>query len=110
MTINYIVDDTIDYINLVTGLKYSKDDKRTIDALLLLVKDGHSLDEFKLVIDKKWSDWKGTDYQQYVRPETLFGRKFKIYLNEQPRIAKSGFAKLANAVSKAKQTDWKLDN
>lgn len=110
MTINYIVDDTIDYLNLVTGLKYPKDDKRTTNALLMLVKDGHSLDEFKLVIDKKWADWKGTDYQQYVRPETLFGRKFKTYLHEQPRIAKSGLFKLADAVNKAKQTDWKLDN
>ena len=105
-----MIEEIIDYLNSVANSDYSPNDHRTIDALNQLIKEGYSLDDFKLVIDKKWSDWKGTEWQKYVRPETLFKAKFKRYLHEQPRITKSGIFKLASAVSHAKQTDWKMDN
>jgi uncharacterized phage protein (TIGR02220 family) len=109
MTKHYTINDTVNYLNSVAGTKYSHADPYVIDALYILIKEGYGYDDFKLVIDKKWSDWKGTEYQQYVRPETLFGKKFKKYLHEQPRIAKSGIIRLAKAVGQAKQADWKLD-
>ncbi len=105
-----MIKETIDYLNSVADSDYPATEPKTIKALNLLIKDGYTLDDFKLVIDKKWSDWKDTEWQKYVRPETLFGGNFKRYLNEQPRITKSGIYKLASAVNKAKQTDWKLDN
>ena len=37
------------------------------------------------VIDIKTIDWKGTDYEKYLRPETLFGNKFESYLNTKPK-------------------------
>lgn len=104
-----MIKETIDYLNLVAKSNYSPTDTITINALTQLIKDGYTIDDFKLVIDKKWSDWKGTEWQKYFRPETLFRGNFKRYLNEQPRIAKSGLFKLASAVDQAKRTDWKLD-
>jgi hypothetical protein len=44
-------------------------------------KKGFSLSDFQTVIDKKVSEWKGTDMEQYLRPSTLFGTKFESYLN-----------------------------
>ena len=40
-----------------------------------------TLEDFKTVIDKKYDEWYGTNMQQYLRPETLFGTKFESYLN-----------------------------
>lgn len=104
------IKDVINYLNSVAGTRYWHGDYESTDCLFELVKQGYGYEDFKLVIDKKWSDWKGTEYQQYVRPQTLFGKNFKKYLHEQPRIAKSGIIKLAKAVGEAKQADWKLDS
>jgi uncharacterized phage protein (TIGR02220 family) len=105
-----MIEEIIDYLNSVAKSDYTIDNPKNISGLNQLIKEGYSIDDFKLVIDKKWSDWENTEWQKYVRPETLFGGNFKRYLNEQPRITKSGLFRLANAVNQAKQTDWKLDN
>lgn len=107
--INKIIEETIEYLNSVANTKH-KVDHKTIDALFILIKEGYNIEDFKLVVDKKHSDWKGTIYEPYLRPETLFGKKFTKYLYEQPRITKSGLFKLASAVKKAKQANWKLAN
>lgn len=47
--------------------------------------EGFSLDDFKIVIDKKCAEWIGDErMEQYLRPETLFGTKFEAYLNAKP--------------------------
>ena len=105
-----MIKEVLDYLNSIANSDYSIHNHKNIDGLNKLINEGYSIDDFKLVIDKKWSDWKGTEWEKYVRPETLFGGNFKRYLNEQPRITKSGLFRLANAVNQAKQADWKLDN
>jgi len=56
--------------------------KKHIDARL---KEGYSLDNFKRVIDVKYSQWGNDDeMSKYLRPETLFGTKFDSYLNQRP--------------------------
>jgi len=49
------------------------------------VNDGYKLEDFQTVISKKCAEWKGTDMEKYLRPETLFGTKFESYLNAKPR-------------------------
>ena len=44
--------------------------------------EGFNLDDFKRVIDIKVDDWRGTEFEKYLRPETLFGTKFENYLNQ----------------------------
>ena len=104
-----MIEEIIDYLNLVAKSNYSHNDPKVIGYINTHINDGHTIDDFKLVIDKKWTDWKGTEWQKYVRPETLFRANFKRYLNEQPRITKSGLFKLASAVNQAKQANWNLD-
>lgn len=110
MTINPIIIETIDYLNDVNESSYLPDDPLSLKLLNGLIRDGYSLEDFKKVIDNKYSDWKGTIYQEYIRPETLFGKKFKYYLNAKPRITKTGIYKLADAVNNAKQFDWRMDS
>lgn len=72
----------VNYLNQKLGTKYrpgSVNTKKHIDARL---KEGYKPDDFKTVIDKKYNDWIGTEYEKYLRPETLFGSKFESYLNQ----------------------------
>ena len=52
--------------------------RRLIDAR---IKEGHSVEDFKTVIDRKSAEWMGSGMAQYLRPHTLFGTKFESYLN-----------------------------
>ena len=74
-----------------------------------LLAEGFQLEDFISVIDKKYQQWKGTRFEQFLRPQTLFGNKFKIYLNERviPRI--SSFEKLSRAVEETKLAFRGLD-
>lgn len=99
---------TVEYLNSVTGSDYSPTFPETVNALTKLIDMGYNLTDFKLVIDKKWDNWKGTKFQTYVRPSTLFGKNFENYLNEQ-RITKNTLEQLKSSVHKAKQANWRLD-
>lgn len=104
-----IITQTIEYLNYVAQTQFKPEYDQTQKDLAHLIGLGYTLDDFKKVVDNKWKDWKGTEFQNYMRPSTLFGKKFENYLNESPRVTKSGLFKLASATHKAKQADWKLD-
>ena len=72
------------------GTRYSASNKKTqslIKARLAENKE-YTVDDFKAVIDKKIKEWKGTEMEKYLRPETLFGTKFESYLNQKEVVAK----------------------
>ena len=71
----------IDYLNEQIGTHYRPNNKTTQKHINARLSDGYTLIEFKIVIDKMCAKWKGTDMEQYLRPETLFGTKFESYLN-----------------------------
>lgn len=76
--------EIIKYLNEKANKEFrhsSKANARLIDARL---NEGYSVDDFKKVIDTKVAEWKGTDMEQYLRPETLFSAsKFESYLNQR---------------------------
>ena len=52
---------------------------------------GYSPFDCKDVIDKKYIDWYGTDFEKYLRPSTLFNpEKFDTYLNQPIKHGKTG--------------------
>ena len=73
----------IDYLNDSIGSKYKYNSKGTISLIKARFKEGYVLDDFYDVIDKKVKEWKGTEFEQYLRPSTLFGNKFENYLNQK---------------------------
>ncbi|MGL4876142.1 MAG: conserved phage C-terminal domain-containing protein [Clostridium sp.] len=82
--INKIVDEVVEYLNLKIDGKYSKNNSQTVENIKNLISDGYDLEDFKAVVDKKYDDWKDTEYEKYVRPYTLFKRdKFENYLNQR---------------------------
>lgn len=76
------VNNIINYLNLKAGAMYKATNSKTINLVKSKLKDGFTVDDFKTVIDKKAKAWKGTLFEQYLTPFTLFGEKFEIYLNQ----------------------------
>ncbi len=72
--------EIVSYLNQVTGKKFRAVDNSHLSAR---VNDGYKIEDFRKVIDTKSSQWLGTDSEMYLRPDTLFSKKFDGYLNEK---------------------------
>lgn len=72
----------IAYLNEKAGRSYrlAKASRKLIAARFA---DGYTLDDFKRVIDNMVARWKGTEWEQYLQPSTLFAQShFDEYLNK----------------------------
>lgn len=79
-------EDIVNHLNQRAGTHYKATTASTRKLIKARLKEGFTVDEFKLVIDKKCADWlNNRDMVQYLRPETLFGNKFESYLNAKSR-------------------------
>lgn len=80
----YIVEikEIIDYLNERAGTHYKTTTQKTRDIIKARLNEKFTVEDFKIVIDKKVSDWKGTEWEKFLRPQTLFGTKFESYLNQ----------------------------
>jgi uncharacterized phage protein (TIGR02220 family) len=77
------VKEVIQYLNSVTGKSYSEKAKGNIESISGRLSDGYTLADCKKVIDNKWHEWRGTEFENFVRPLTLFApTKFDSYLND----------------------------
>jgi len=72
----------IDYLNKILKTKYKYTSIKTVEVITARLNEGYVGKDFKIVIDKKYSEWFGTDSARFLRPETLFGNKFEGYLNQ----------------------------
>ena len=77
--------EIIDYLNEKTGKTF-----KAVESNNKLIRarynEGYTLEDFLAVIDYKTSKWKGTEWEKYLRPSTLFSAKnFENYVNEAPR-------------------------
>lgn len=86
--------EIITYLNEKTGKKLRWDVKSNQKEIKARFNEGYTLDDFKTVIDKKYNEWgrKPTkeelqrgfkDMRIYLRPKTLFGSNFDVYLNQE---------------------------
>lgn len=73
----------IEYLNIKSNSHYKYSTDKTQTLIKARIKDGFTLDDFKIVIDKKCEEWLGTDFEKFLRPETLFSNKFESYLNQK---------------------------
>lgn len=73
--------EIIDYLNKKIGSNYKPNTKSTAQCINARLKEGFKVDDFKKVIDNQYDKWFGTEWEQYLRPQTLFGSKFENYLN-----------------------------
>lgn len=73
----------VEYLNIKSNSHYKYSTDKTQTLIKARIKDGFTLDDFKIVIDKKCEGWLGTDFEKFLRPETLFSNKFEGYLNQK---------------------------
>jgi uncharacterized phage protein (TIGR02220 family) len=78
-----IYSPVIDYLNEKAGTKYKATSSKTKSLIDARQNEGYTLSDFQLVIDKKVNEWLGTEWEKFLRPETLFSNKFESYLNQQ---------------------------
>lgn len=88
-----VADAIIDYLNSVAGTKYQKTPKNR-GYINARIAEGHTPEDCRRVIDNRWTIWKGTAMQEYMRPCTLFNsEKFEGYL----AAAKTNVKKIAGS-------------
>lgn len=75
--------EIVDYLNQKAGTSYSSNSKTTQANIRARLAEGYTVEDFKRVIDNKCTDWIGTQWEEYLRPSTLFGTKFENYLNRK---------------------------
>lgn len=88
--------EIIAYLNKVCGTRYRANVPDTLKHINARLSEGFTVDDFKRVIDRKYSDWKGTDYEKFMRPLTLFSTKFEGYLNAPEKPKPRGNAELSD--------------
>jgi uncharacterized phage protein (TIGR02220 family) len=71
----------VEFLNQKAGTKYKASSKKTKACIHARLSEGFTVDDFKTVIEKKCAEWIGTEWEKFIRPETLFGTKFESYLN-----------------------------
>lgn len=72
----------IEYLNEKTNKRY-KVTQKWKDLIKARWNEGQREDDFKKVIDVKTQQWiESSEMNKYLRPQTLFGNKFDMYLNE----------------------------
>ena len=91
----------IDRLNEKAGTNYRASSKATQGHINARFAEGFTIEDFFTVIEKKCAEWKGTNMEMYLRPETLFGSKFESYLNapasRRQTVGASGIAVDQNA-------------
>jgi len=94
-----LAEEIVAFLNLTIGTSYRASSKKTISFINARLKDGFTLEDFKVVITKKATEWANRpDMAPYLRPETLFGPKFEGYLNQpDPRPQSGMMQKLIDA-------------
>lgn len=77
------IDEIVNYLNEVVSANYKSNSKNTVKLITARFNEGYEINDFKTVINKKAKEWKGTQFEQYLTPQTLFGNKFEQYLNQK---------------------------
>ena len=94
----------IDYLNDKVGSSFTIQGNN-LDLIKGRLDEGFVYADFITVIDKKYEDWKGSDYEKFLRPLTLFAKsKFENYLNANyDTRPTTKFYKFTDSISKAQQ-------
>lgn len=77
-----ICKEVISYLNLKAKKNFKVDTASHQKFIKARLKEGYVLEDFKKVVDIMIAKWKGTEYEQYLQPQTLFGNKMDNYLNQ----------------------------
>lgn len=92
-----VADEIIDFMNKLSGKRFRKieSNRKGIRARL---EDGYTEMDAYNVVKRKWAEWKGTEWEKYFCPETLFRPgNFEKYVNAPATSPAAKPDKYANA-------------
>lgn len=90
--------------------KFSTSTLRTAQNVNARLKDGYTVDDILKVIEFKHSEWSGTEWEKYLRPETLFGTgKFESYLIAAENWIARGRQPIKNNTNGANKVNFQVD-
>jgi predicted phage replisome organizer/uncharacterized phage protein (TIGR02220 family) len=78
-----VIDKVINLLNETSLSRFNIKNAKSRNTINTRIKEGYTYEDFENVIVKKVKEWQNTDYEKYIRPETLFGTKFESYLNQK---------------------------
>lgn len=79
---NVEIEEIVKYLNEKTGSSFRSTTDSTKKSISGRLNEGFTVEDFKSVIDNQVARWMGTEYEQYLTPNTLFSpSKFEKYLN-----------------------------
>ena len=79
------IDEIVMYLNQKANKNFFTRTEPTRHCIRARLSEGHTVEDFKKVIDNKVEQWRGTENDKFLRPETLFCPKhFDSYRNENP--------------------------
>jgi uncharacterized phage protein (TIGR02220 family) len=80
-------EEVVNHLNRRAGTQYKPTTANTRKLVKARLKEGFTVEDMKLVIDKKCADWlNNPEMAKFLRPDTLFGNKFEGYLNARTTI------------------------
>ncbi|NGM18034.1 HTH domain-containing protein [Eggerthellaceae bacterium zg-887] len=83
-----LAEEVVSYLNDKAGKNFQAASKQTLALIATRRAEGYRLEDFTKVIDDKTEEWRGTEYEKYLRPATLFADgHFEDYLNQAPIIS-----------------------
>lgn len=85
LPVNKPYKEIVEYLNAKAKKSYKASSKSTQQHINARLAEGYTVEDFKTVIDNKCAEWLGKEWEQYLRPSTLFGTKFEDYLNAPRR-------------------------
>ncbi len=77
-----LIKKIINCLNDKTKKNFRSNNIKTQKLIKARLNEGYVFEDFEKVIDIKTNEWLKTEYNKFLRPETLFGGKFEGYLNE----------------------------
>ena len=113
--------EIITYLNEKTGKKLRWDVKSNQKEIKARFNEGYTLDDFKTVIDKKYHEWgrKPTkeelqrgikDMRIYLRPKTLFGSNFDVYLNQEQTEKMPAKPPVSRNLNNSERREYDMDS
>lgn len=75
--------EVIQYLNELNGTNLRTDTKATVRLIQQRFSEGYTLAELKEIIEYKVAEWRGTEQEKWIQPDTLFnGEKCAKYRNQ----------------------------
>ena len=98
------VKEIITYLNDKASKNYKPGASKNRAVITARWNEGYREPDFERVINTKTAQWLGTEYEKYLRPETLFGPKFEGYVCEpEPK-------KPEKILTRAYHMDWNQED